>query len=255
MGGRWALLDHELDCWATVGRVATFWWRDDDAVRCTPALDRLLALSRKMDVPIALAVIPSLARRELSHCLGAYPHTRVLQHGYAHRNYAPAGMKATEFDLHRPRRRVIAELLRGSERLNRLFPDQVLPILVPPWNRIDRALLSELPRLGLSGLSTFRARDTTEAVPGLRQANCHVDLIDWRHTGHFVGWDRALGEVVAHLEARRAEQVDPDEPTGLLTHHLDHDRECWHFLEAFLNRTQKHLAVHWLDAREAMWPA
>ena len=40
----WADLDAELDRWKAAGRAATLWWRDDDATRPTPALDRLLAL-------------------------------------------------------------------------------------------------------------------------------------------------------------------------------------------------------------------
>lgn len=253
MKEHWALLDRELDCWAAAGRVATLWWRDDDAVRCTPALSRLLTLSTEFEVPVALAVIPSLARSDLVRYVDAFPNVKVLQHGYAHRNHAPTGVKAAEFDLHRPRHRIVDELIRGHERLNELFPCHGLPILVPPWNRIDRALLAELPPLGLSGLSTFRARERAEVVPGLRQTNCHVDLIGWRRTGRFVGSVKVLDELVAHLEARRSARVDPDEPTGMLTHHLEHDSDCWTFLETFLGRTRQHPAVRWIDAREAIW--
>ncbi len=251
----WAPLDRELGHWAELGTVATFWWRDDDAVRYTPALNRLLTISAEFELPMALAVIPSRVRAELAACLGTYHQVSVLQHGYAHRNHAPTGVKATEFDMHRPRHRIIDELVCGRERIGRLFPQQVLPILVPPWNRIDHTWLAELPRVGLTGLSTFRARERAEAVPGLRQVNCHVDLIDWRGARGFVGWAKALAEIVAHLQGRRSAQLDANEPTGLLTHHLQHDPDCWRFLEAFLGRMREHPAVRWVDAREAMWAA
>ena len=40
----WAALDAELDLWAAAGRVAGGWWRDDDAVAPTPALESLLTI-------------------------------------------------------------------------------------------------------------------------------------------------------------------------------------------------------------------
>ena len=55
----WDDLARELDAWHRERDVArTFWWRDDDAARVTPALMRLLALSDAAETPVALAVIP-----------------------------------------------------------------------------------------------------------------------------------------------------------------------------------------------------
>lgn len=251
----WAELDSELDSWADSNRVATFWWRDDDAIDNTPALDRLLTLSTDLLVPLGLAVIPSRASATLPQVLKHHQQVSVLQHGFAHYNHAPVGEKATEFDRYRARDRVIVELTDGRDRLADLFSEQALPIFVPPWNRIDAALLPVLPNLGLTGLSTFRPRVAAEAVPGLCQANCHVDLIRWRQPLGFVGPDKALAETVAHLNARRRGRVDETEPTGLLTHHLDHDSGCWNFLQEFLQQTRMHRAVRWLNPREAMWAA
>ena len=33
-----------------------------------------------------------------------------------------------------------------------------------------------------------------------------------------------------------------------MTHHLDHDAECWDFIEGFVARTSAHGATHWLSA-------
>jgi hypothetical protein len=46
-----------------------------------------------------------------------------------------------------------------------------------------------------------------------------------------------------HLLARREGQVDPTEPTGLLTHHHDLDSAGWAFLEALLSRLVTHPAA------------
>src|SRR4029450_2060394 len=61
----WPDLDAELDAWAKAGRRAPLWWRDDDAARTTPALERLLALHARHGVPLALAVIPGRAEPSL----------------------------------------------------------------------------------------------------------------------------------------------------------------------------------------------
>ncbi len=79
----WQRLADELDRWAP--GTATFWWRDDDAVAPSPALDRLLGLGSQ---PLALAVIPAEMVPELAGYLTGRK-VDVLQHGYAHRNHEP----------------------------------------------------------------------------------------------------------------------------------------------------------------------
>src|SRR5579859_3936699 len=95
----WADLDAELGIWQSAGRTADFWWRDDDAVVATPALDRLLALTE--GVPIALAVIPGQAGIGLAARLAGVPNVAVLQHGWQHVNHAPAEEKKSELGAHR----------------------------------------------------------------------------------------------------------------------------------------------------------
>ena len=54
-------LARELDSWAEAGRVARFWWRDDDAIEPTPALSRLLDLGDTHGIEVAVAVVPATA--------------------------------------------------------------------------------------------------------------------------------------------------------------------------------------------------
>jgi hypothetical protein len=70
----------------------------------------------------------------------------------------------------------------------------------------------------------------------------------------FVGVDAAIDRLVEHLERRRERRVDPFEPTGVLTHHLDFAPEAWSFLDEVLARTVAHPAVRWVDVREAFVP-
>ena len=246
----WQVLMEELDVWAEEERMATFWWRDDDAGQPSVALERLLGLQSRYRVPLALAVIPEPLDSALALLVRAGEGVSVLQHGFAHRNHAGPGEKSMELGLHRPQGRVLNELRSGFTRLAASFEESFLPVLVPPWNRIAAPLRPSLPPLGLRGLSTFTPRSIREPALGLRQVNCHVDLIDWR--GGRGGRDHATlaREVAEHLCARREGRADAEEPTGLLTHHLDHDECAWAFVEEFLDRVAGHPGVHWPSSRE-----
>jgi hypothetical protein len=85
-------------------------------------------------------------------------------------------------------------------------------------------------------------------------ANSHVDIVAWRTNRAFVGLENAIEQVLTHLRGRRAGTVDGAEPTGLMTHHLYHDPECWAFCADFARVTKAHPAVNWLDSRETFAP-
>jgi hypothetical protein len=238
----WRALKAELDRWQADGRVATLWWRDDDASTATAALDALLAMRRAADVPLALAVIPAAADPSLATTLRGEP-VAVLQHGWMHRNHAAPPHGKAEFGPDRQRDEMIAELKAGQERLQNICPS--LPVLVPPWNRIDPDLPAALPRLGITGLSTIHPRQP--APPGLAVVNAHIDVMSWV-TRRFRGDDAALAAAIGHLAGRREAAVDADEPTGILTHHLAHDVHAWEFIRPFLAETTAHPAARWISA-------
>ncbi|WP_158047715.1 polysaccharide deacetylase family protein [Skermanella pratensis] len=241
----WDSLARELDLWAETGRTATLWWRDDDAVSPSPALDRLRDAATAGGVPVALAVIPAGATPELAEELRGWPGASVLQHGLSHANHETPPAKKAELGSARCPEAVLADLAEGWRLLRPFGP---LPVLVPPWNRIAADATSRLPALGYAGLSTFNARPRPCPVPGLVQVNTHVDVIDWRGGGGFAGTEAAIGVLVRHLTARRTGAADPGEATGLLTHHLVHDDPCRRFLDRFLAAASEHPAVGWLDA-------
>jgi hypothetical protein len=247
----WGDLERELDVWLRDDTSATFWWRDDDAVRVTPALEKLLAISCENETPVALAVIPRDAEDALRDELARQPRATVLQHGWSHENHAPEG-RQEEFGTHRPLPTMLDELARGRHRIFDF--DRALPVFVPPWNRIDPHLLPHLPGVGLTAISSLGPRGAAEPYAGVRQTNVHVDIVDWPATRGFVGEERALDQVVTHLRQRREGTVDRNEPTGLMTHHAFHDDDCWRFVEQLVRRTRSHPSVRWVDAREAFWP-
>ena len=237
-----APLRRELDAWQALGKRATLWWRDDDAAVPAPSLEKLFALRRASAVPLALAVVPAKASPSLPAAFGD-GEVAILQHGYAHANYAPPSAKPCELGVHRPAQIVIGELATGWDTLHKMFGARALPVLVPPWNRIAPAVSAGLPRLGYRALSAFGPRAVAEPVPGLLQVNCHADPIVWREDKRFAGASATLERLRAHLAARREGHADPSEPTGLLTHHRDMDPLCWAFLEELLGRLRTHPAV------------
>ena len=243
----WQRLDAELDLWRAAGRRADLWCRDDDACRDSPALDRLLERARDTEVPVALAVIPAQVEPGLVDAVAQARFATVVQHGYAHRNHAPPGTRNWELGIHRPVTQTLAELATGRASLASRFGGRFRPVLVPPWNRIDPLVVERLPDAGFSGLSTFGPRTAAKPVSGLLQCNTHVDLIAWRRDRAFIGVAAAIDRLVVHLESRRQGAVDPAEPTGILTHHLDLDAAAWEFLADLFARTRDHGGATWLD--------
>jgi hypothetical protein len=249
----WQELDEELARWGDLGRIATLWWRDDDAIDATPALDRLLKLRARHDVALGLAVIPERATGALVSRLADDAGTTVLQHGYAHQNHAGAGEKKMELGPHRPAMVVLGELGTGWLAMERLFANRVLPVMVPPWNRIAPALVPTLPEIGLRGLSTFGPRKRIEPVRGLRQVNTHVDPIDWRGSRGFAGEEETVATLTRSLAIRRLaglESAVGDEPTGLLTHHLVQDDAVWAFIDRLIAQLRAHSGVRILAPQE-----
>lgn len=238
----WRALEEELARWRDAGRAVEFWWRDDDATAPTQPVKKLLELSAKSGVPLALAVIPLAAKEELFEGMGA----RVLMHGTDHRNRGGAGDKKTEFPTGEADSSIAERLAAARDRLATLAGKAFLPVLAPPWNRFERPL-QPLLASGLRGLSGYGPRKSAIPAPGITQVNTHVDIIDWRGTRRFCGEEAALAAAARHLAARRAGAADAAEPTGWLTHHELHDRSAWEFLERLFERTRL-LGVQWADA-------
>lgn len=248
----WRALQRELGAWRDTGRPATLWWRDDDAVDDSPALDRLLELAARHGVPLNLAVIPLHATGALAARLAlADTHATVLQHGFAHTNHAPEGEKSVELGPHRPRVAICEELMRGLAMLTARFGQQAVPVLVPPWNRIAEDLVPELAGLGFRGLSTHTPRAAVRPAPELVACNTHVDVMRWRPEREFLGDDEVLDLLIGHLRARRQGRAEPDEPSGLLTHHLVMDGAAWDFVSRLVALLGDHPAARWVTADEA----
>ena len=223
-----------LDTADAAGRRVRLWWRDDDAVAATPALDRLLDLAGS--VPLLLAAIPAGLAPSLRDRLADAPRVRTAVHGLAHANHAPAGEKPAEFGPHRPLE-VLCEEAEAALRLARARLPGVLPVFVPPWNRIAPGLAAALPGLGYAGLSAAGGAP----IPALVRHDVDLDPIDWRGTRSLRDPAAIVRDLVRRVEAGGI---------ALLTHHLAHDAAVWGFLGALLPLLVGHPAVDVADPRD-----
>lgn len=237
----WSTLLAELDRWAEAGKRLDLWLRDDDATVPGDQLDRLAALAERFAIPVLLASIPMLAQEALARRLETAPLLRLGQHGAWHRNHAPSGEKKSEFGPHRPLPDILAEIAAGRQRLSALFGDAVLPVFVPPWNRIHPDVAAELPKLGFAGLSCFR-NFALGPAGGPCLVNTDLDLIDW-HRGRIGRQPADLLAEMARLLAERRTGPQRHQPFGLLLHHHDHDNTTWSVLTNLLARLSGHAAV------------
>jgi hypothetical protein len=221
----WQPVRDELARWHPAGLTPELWLRDDDAINPSSRLDRLIVLTEEFHIPLALAIVPKLTGTALARHLEGLPHVHPVIHGWAHANHAPWPAKKEELGAHRPRKSVLRDIVKGRERLAELHGERLVPLLVPPWNRIDPSLLDHLPGLGFRGLSTFGHKLASRA--GLVVINAHIDFIDWHGTMACFDHARLVAELAQELAQARGQG---GRPIGILSHHLDNDEMGYRFL-------------------------
>lgn len=235
----WAPLREELSKWRSKDLRVPVWWRDDDAIRPTEALEQLTALSDEVEIPVHLAIIPRNAVPALADYVKEQPRLVPVVHGWSHTNHQRDEPTKGEFGENRPLADRKEEVGEGLRRLAAWFGDQTVPMFVPPWNRLPESFYQELPALGYKSLSTCHPREAVEAAPGLTQYNIHIDPLYWRPSRQLSEPQLIIEKTVRLLKQRRQEKADNTEPLGLLTHHLAHKPKVWEFCRQF-----------WLELRE-----
>jgi hypothetical protein len=218
-------LELELRRWRRLGRSPQIWWRDDDARKPTPALDRLLDTAGGR--PLALAVVPDGDLAALAARLATAPAVTISQHGVDHENRRRAAALPNEYPAGATADHVAARIAAGRGRLEAagLAP----AFYTPPWNQIDETLALALPRAGFQALS---AAMPARPVAGMVRFDSHIDILRWKGAVRFRGYRRVLAALTRQLRRRRRDG-DFEAPIGLLTHHLVHDEAAWRFLAWF----------------------
>jgi hypothetical protein len=224
------------------------WWRDDDAGRFDKRLDWLLGLAAEAGQFIGLAVVPAWLDEKTAQLLRSVPKVQIMQHGWAHVDHAESGQKSIELGGVADLTACSADLRRGLALLEASFGNRFLPVMVPPWNRIDEACLVELAALGFRGISTF-ADDARGVSHALAHVNTHVDLIDWRGTRRM----KPLAQLVDEFEARLAQPGC--RVVGLLSHHLNMSIDDVATLRQFLCHVDRIGQCRWTSPEDLFPPA
>ena len=245
MNSDWFSLERELDKWGQAGNQACFWWRDDDLETPGPKFERLLELRR--DAPLALAVIPKMAKPQIAKSIGAYTEIDIIQHGFAHKNYETAPSKRSEFGINRTLTQVYRDLSLGKEILSDMFGTQFLSVLAPPWNRIAMIHSRCLVDVGFQAISGFGKQE----LSCLQNINTHIDPISWKKNRTFTGARIILQNTVRTLRSKR-KNAEYSLPTGLLTHHKQMDEDNWKFIDRFIKTLQSNPYVTLKSIREIM---
>lgn len=244
----WSDLIDELDAWNAAGLTATFWWRDDDAVEPNEKLDRLLEVTAT--VPIALSVIPGLATKALAKKLIDCKRITVFQHGWRHENHGSSS-NPSEYPGNRPVHDVKNELREGRNRILELFGEDFRSVFTPPWGSFDDRFLPLFLESGLPSISREGPRSDATNAAGIFELNVHSNLLIWREdVATFAGANVVIGDLLAHLRARRLSLCDIDEPTGILSHHLDQDSCTFDFVKRLTDVICGHNAAKWLHVSE-----
>jgi len=222
-----AILGPELAQWRAKGHAPIVWWRDDDARRPSPALDRLLALASRCGAPITVAAVPDGDIQALAEACRSIAGVELAIHGFRHENRAPAGRPSGEVNDHDRLADVTQDVGSALDVFRRAGVRASL--FVPPWNNAHPTLKAALAMQGLalSGYGAFRDAENPSRL------DAHLDVMRWKPRPRFRGAARFLLRTRRQLIARRLKALW-DEPVGLLTHHLDHDEAAWRFLEALL---------------------
>jgi hypothetical protein len=238
----WQPVAAALADYSRLGISPEFWLRDDDASCPAAALDRLLELTARFEIPVALAIIPACTGEDLAARLAPHSHAAPIVHGWAHKNHAGTGEKKQEFGPHRPLAEMQNELNRGLKIMNDFYPERLVPMFVPPWNRIAPELIGYLDEAGYSALSCFGPAGVPTG-DGIAKINTHVDLMD--RGGKTCKDHGVLTRLLA--DALTQSLAGERYPIGILTHHLVHDEAAWNFLENLFSFAH---GQRWLSAQE-----
>jgi hypothetical protein len=209
-----------------------------------------LRLAQRAELPIALAAIPARLEPSLAARVRNERRVRLLVHGLSHANHAPEGRKKAEFGADRALAALKADAELALATAAVALGSRLLPVFVPPWNRIAPSLAAILPGLGFRGLSTFGSRPLGEIIAGLVQINPQLDPVDWPGGRGLIDPETLIAQLAALVQARGNGRKQSEEPIGLLTHHLVHDEAAWGFCAELLDRLSLHENVRYPSVSE-----
>ena len=210
-------------------RVNVFFRADDIGV-VSPSFIRLMSLFKTHQIPLCLAVVPVwLTGARLDRFRQICDIDSSLwcwhQHGWQHKNHQQTGKKA-EFGSSRSIVDIRADIVRGRDRLQRLFESSFCPVFTPPWNRCGSETLTELKQAGFHAVSTdCSSASSCQMLPLLQNLPINVDL----HTRKEQERSSSLENLAAEFETAAAAGS-----IGIMIHHQRMNDNSFLLMEGLL---------------------
>lgn len=116
--------------------------RDDDVWEYSNGFLSVFELLEKNEIPVVLGVIPAKVDKKTVDFLnakkekGSYQFD-IVQHGWNHRNHNTAKKNKYEFGSLRNYRQQKTDILKGRNKMNRLFGKNFTPAFIPPYHGYD----------------------------------------------------------------------------------------------------------------------
>jgi len=157
-----------------------FFIRNDDVSTFSEPLRKFVNFMLIHKIPIIYGVIPARLEKETAVLLREAKEKNpglldIVQHGYAHDNYAPFGEKKYEFGEGRSYDRQLHDITEGMKIMHRWFGDLVTPGFIPPYHADDPNTIDAIEALGIP-LYSARLK-----VPRERKKFLDVPAQIWAH--------------------------------------------------------------------------
>jgi len=215
--------------------------RDDDADDDLETLRHLFDVTLASAVPLNLAVIPDALTEAGIRLLDNHKHlhptlVELHQHGWSHLNHEKEGRKC-EFGVSRTFDQQLEDISKGKALLEERFKDKFYPVFTPPWNRCTDDTLKALDRLGFKVFSKDKGKERATGF-SFQEISTTLDLYRWKGNPTM----KSPEEIVEQL----VQQMEGDDPIGLLLHHKVMGQEEFKLLDQLLCvlRTSANVKFH-----------
>lgn len=243
----WTSLVEELDKFLELDVLATFWFRDDGAVRLTPQLERFTEVMN--GVPFALSVMPFDASNCLADFVKLHSNISVIQYGRIHNNLEDDNSENRETSVSTNFLELFKEFSDGKFILNHQFGNKYFSIFVPPLGDISVTHLPLLMQAGIPNLS-IQGEQASEKFDDVTISNIHCGPLKCTPPHSFDSLSLYLEQIISHLRNKRLGVARQSEVTGIGTHHLAQSKESLDFLQTLISILKNHKAVKVLNVSQ-----
>ncbi len=128
--------------------------RNDDVWALDKSFQKFFDFMFNHKIPVVYGVIPAKLQEDTALFLRRAKENAprlldIVQHGYAHRNYALAGEHPYEFGPARTYTQQFEDILKGMQIMCRWFGDLVTPGFIPPYHADDEKTIDAIEVLGI----------------------------------------------------------------------------------------------------------